>query len=128
LRVPALLVHLTAGVIFIQLFFGGAYLVGVAGYPSIAGMDSIHPVFGLVVGILALAAMIGCLLAKPRDRPLRYSVTATFILVLLVGLTADKSSMLPHDTLATLAFGLSIVSAFIAFKWSAVPVPAMQTN
>jgi hypothetical protein len=81
LRVPAILVHVTAGVIFIQLFFGGAYLVSVAGYPSIAGMDNVHPVFGLVVGLLALAAMIACLLAKPGDRSLRYSATATFILV-----------------------------------------------
>lgn len=128
LRVPALLVHVTAGVIFIQLFFGGAYLVGVAGYPSIAGMDAIHPVFGLVVGLFALAAMIGCLLAKPRDRSLSYSVTATFILVVVVGLTADKSSMLPHDTFATIAFGLSIVSAFFALKWNAMSAPAMRTN
>lgn len=128
LRVPALLVQVTAGVIFIQLFFGGAYLVGVAGYPSIAGMDAIHPVFGLVVGLLALAAMIGCLLAKPRDRSLRYSMTATFILVVLVGFTADKPSMLPHDTFATIAFGLSIVSAFFAFKWNSISAPAVRTN
>jgi peptidoglycan/LPS O-acetylase OafA/YrhL len=128
LRVPALLVQVTAGVIFVQLFLGGAYLVDVAGYPSISGMDTIHPVFGLVVGLLALAALVGCLLAKPRDRSLRYSVTATFILVVLVGVTADKSAMLPHDTLATLAFGLSIVSAFIASKWNANSVPAVKTN
>jgi hypothetical protein len=128
LRVPALLVHVTAGVIFVQLFLGGAYLVGVAGYPSIAGMDTIHPVFGLVVGLLALAALIGSLLAKPRNRSLRYSVTGTFILILLVGVTADKSAMLPHDTLATLAFGLSIVSAFLAFRWNAMSAPAAKTN
>jgi peptidoglycan/LPS O-acetylase OafA/YrhL len=128
LRVPALLVQITAGVIFIQLILGGAYLVGVAGYPSIPGMDSVHPVFGLVVGILALAALIGCFLAKPGDRSLRYSVTATFVLVVLVGFTADKSSMLPHDTLATVAFGLSIVSAILALKWNAMPIPAKQTS
>ena len=128
MRVPALLVYVTAGVIFIQLFFGGAYLISVAGYPSVAGMDSIHPIFGLAVGVLALAAMIGCLLAKPRDRSLRYAATATFVLVLLVGLTADKSLMLPHDTFATIAFGLSIASAFIAFKWSAISPPVVQTN
>jgi hypothetical protein len=128
LRVPALLVEVTAGVIFIQLILGGAYLVGVAGYPTIAGMDSVHPVFGLVVGLLALAALIGCFLAKPSNRSLRYSVTATFVLVVLVGFTAEKSSMLPHDTLATIAFGLSIASAFFAFKWNAMSAPVMQTK
>ena len=128
MRVPALLVQITAGVIFIQLILGGAYLVGVAGYPSISGMDSVHPVFGLVVGLLALAALIGCFLAKPSYRSLRYSVTATFVLVVSVGFTADKSSMLPHDTLATVAFGLSIVSAFLALKWNAMPIPAKQTS
>jgi len=128
LRVPALLVQITAGVIFIQLILGGAYLVGVAGYPSISGMDSVHPVFGLVVGLLALAALIGCFLAKPSYRSLRYSVTATFVLVVSVGFTAHKSSMLPHDTFATIAFGLSIVSAFFAIKWNAMPAPAMRTN
>jgi hypothetical protein len=115
-------------VIFVQLILGGAYLVGVAGYPSISGMDSVHPVFGLVVGLLALAALIGCFLAKPSDRSLRYSVLATFVLVVLVGFTADKSSMLPHDTLATVAFGLSIVSSFLALKWNAMPIPAKQTS
>ena len=93
-----------------------------------AGINAIHHVFGLVVGLLALAAMIGCLLTKPSDRSLRYSVTATFILVLVVGLTADKSSMLPHDTFATIAFGLSIVSAFYAIKWNSVSAPVVRTN
>ena len=114
---PAL-VYLVPAVIFVQLFLGGAYLVSNAGYPSIRGMDSIHPASGLVVVIISLAALTLVWVSKPRNRTLGYVTISTFVLVILTGLAADKSTMLPHDTLATLAFGVSIVGAMMAGRAS----------
>ena len=121
--VPVILLPLA---IFVQLFLGGAYLVSDAGYPSIGGMDTVHPVFGLVVGIIALAALIVVWFSKPRARLLAYTTTVTFVLVVLAGLAADKSTMLGHDTFATLAFGASIVGAVAASGWRAAPTAAVS--
>ena len=128
MKPASFLVHLTPLVIFIQLFLGGAYLVSNAGYPSIGGMDTIHPVFGLIVFVIALAATIAVWVSKPRYSTLAYVTATTFVFVVLTGLAADKSTMLAHDTVATIAFGSSIVGTMIAGKWNPSPVAAAKPS
>jgi hypothetical protein len=110
LKIAALLVHLTAALVFLQLVTGGYFLINLVSYG--------YFLTGIAVGIVSRVAMIAAIVSKPKYNTLRYSSATVFALLVLAGFTSDKSTMFPHYVFAILAFGAVVASMFYAVRWN----------
>jgi hypothetical protein len=110
MRLRLIFVPATTIAIAIQLLTGGNFLI--------SGQALGHVKTGVLVLLVAWAAVAGALTALPRDRALAASTLATIGLVFLAGATSGKSLMFLHYALALVAFTVSLASTVAAVRWS----------
>jgi len=120
MRVAALLVHLTALLVFVQLVTGGSFLIEDLG-------GGTHVALGYVAGVVALIAAILAWASKPSYHALRYSSTVTLLLLVVTGLISRKVEMLAHYEVAIVLFGVSVATTFYAVRWSRMPTSPAGT-
>lgn len=110
MRRRLIFVPATTIAIAVQLLTGGNFLI--------TGQAVGHVETGVLVLLVAWAGLASALTARPRDRGLRASSLATFGIVLLAGVTSDKSQMILHYAVALVAFTASLASTLYAVRWS----------
>ncbi len=115
MRLRLIFVPATTIAIAIQLLTGGNFLI--------TGQGLGHVKSGVLVLLVAWAAVAGALTALPRDRAIRLSTLATLGLVLLAGATSAKSLMILHYSVALVAFTASLASTLAPVRWSRLNPP-----
>ncbi len=128
MRIAAILSHITAALIYLQLVTGGPFALIPYYFTSETPLGGYHFIFGLIAGILGIIVVIAAWLSKPAFKAFRYTSTIILVLLFLVGFTSDKSAMngiLIHYEIAVLLFGAAIAGTFYAVRWNRMPKPAV---
>jgi uncharacterized membrane protein YhaH (DUF805 family) len=110
MKTSALVVQITAGLIFIQMITGGWYLL--------SGDSLGHFFTGLIVFFLAVASVVLALRAKPKHNAFRYSTIALLAFVVLAGFTSEKGTMFYHYVMALIVFGVVVTASYHSARWS----------
>jgi heme A synthase len=124
MKVGPVLIRITAVVVVLQLLLGGLVTFNF--------MDPVpHLINGFIVLILAIATMAASVVSKPSYRPLKATLIAMVILILLqiiigfvlidflpaLGSSSDARISWIHFVNAMAIYGLTISGVFLAVRW-----------
>jgi len=126
LRLGVLLFYLTAAMVFAQLLVGGALVFGFVSTTT-------HIRTGLFTLGFAACAAAAALASKPSYRPIKavgLLLTSMVIVQGILGLavlaTGSPAVTLLHFTSALLIYGFAVSGAFLARRWSTIPLTEKQ--
>jgi heme A synthase len=126
MKPAAILFHVTAAWIFLQLILGALLVFGYID-------PTVHIIDGLIVFGLAVATMVVTLLSKPRYRPSMLFSIILVVLILIQGVLGfiafhSDAVVVVHFTNAMIIYAIAVVGVFYSRQWSKMSQSSVQSQ